>query len=197
MNNSNVSIVKPKKLHQIKKKSKESFFEVTNDSKTNKEEVNITNLSKNNFEKKKRSIKNNKLVYVRNENVKVKKQRRKIKKGIGSIIPKESLEIVEANEDELLNSNSIDNLIVDSNFFEEVEENIQSKQQMDEKIEEDKKPRSSRYRGVSRNGHHWQVLIMVNKKKRYIGRYLNDQEAARAYDKAALQNHGKKVIIYQ
>jgi hypothetical protein len=55
-----------------------------------------------------------------------------------------------------------------------------------------KKPRGSRYRGVSRNGNQWQVLIMVNKKKRYVGSYSNEEEAARAYDKAALQNHGSK-----
>ena len=33
---------------------------------------------------------------------------------------------------------------------------------------------------------------MVNKKKRYVGSYSNEEEAARAYDKAALQNHGSK-----
>ena len=63
-----------------------------------------------------------------------------------------------------------------------------------------KKPRGSRYRGVSRNGNQWQVfylfnkkvLIMVSKKKRYVGSYSNEEQAARAYDKAALQNHGTK-----
>lgn len=55
-----------------------------------------------------------------------------------------------------------------------------------------KKKRGSRYRGVSRNGNQWQVLIMVNKKKRYVGSYSNEEEAARAYDKVALQNHGTK-----
>lgn len=33
---------------------------------------------------------------------------------------------------------------------------------------------------------------MVCKKKRYVGSYSNEEEAARAYDKAALQNHGNK-----
>lgn len=33
---------------------------------------------------------------------------------------------------------------------------------------------------------------MVNKKKRYVGSYSNEDEAARAYDKVALQNHGSK-----
>jgi hypothetical protein len=33
---------------------------------------------------------------------------------------------------------------------------------------------------------------MVCKKKRYVGSYSNEIEAARAYDKVALQNHGSK-----
>lgn len=63
---------------------------------------------------------------------------------------------------------------------------------IEEQLGKGKKPRGSRYRGVSRNGNQWQVLIMVNKKKRYVGSYSNEEEAARAYDKVALQNHGAK-----
>jgi hypothetical protein len=33
---------------------------------------------------------------------------------------------------------------------------------------------------------------MINKKKRYIGNYKSEKEAARAYDIVAIQNHGKK-----
>ena len=58
--------------------------------------------------------------------------------------------------------------------------------------EKSKKPRGSKFRGVSRNGNQWQVLIMVNKKKRYVGSYSKEEEAARAYDQVALQNHGSK-----
>ena len=52
--------------------------------------------------------------------------------------------------------------------------------------------RGSQYRGVSRNGCRWQVLVMVNKKKKYFGSYSNEIEAARVYDKVALQNHSFK-----
>ena len=52
--------------------------------------------------------------------------------------------------------------------------------------------RNSKYRGVSRNGNRWQVLIMVSRKKRYVGTYATEDEAGRGYDIAALQNHGMK-----
>lgn len=54
------------------------------------------------------------------------------------------------------------------------------------------KNRGSIYRGVSRNGHQWQVLIMINKKKLYIGSYSAEKQAAKAYDVVALRYHGKK-----
>jgi len=61
------------------------------------------------------------------------------------------------------------------------------------KIKNDgKNSRSSKYRGVSKNGNQWQVLIMANKEKKYIGSYTTELEAARAYDKVALQSHGHK-----
>lgn len=52
--------------------------------------------------------------------------------------------------------------------------------------------RGSMYRGVSRNGNQWQVLIMVKKRKRYVGSYSNEIEAAKNYDKVAIQHHGNK-----
>ena len=70
---------------------------------------------------------------------------------------------------------------------EEISEN-----ELGEILTKNLKPRGSKYRGVSRNGSQWQVLIMVEKKKRYVGSFSNEEEAARAYDKVALQHHGIK-----
>jgi len=61
-----------------------------------------------------------------------------------------------------------------------------------EKLAEERKPRSSKFRGVSKNGKHWQVLIMIKQKKRYIGNFCDEEEAAREYDKIAIQFHGPK-----
>ena len=52
--------------------------------------------------------------------------------------------------------------------------------------------RSSRYRGVSKNGNQWQVLMMLNKNKSYIGSYPSEEFAARIYDILALKNRGIK-----
>lgn len=49
---------------------------------------------------------------------------------------------------------------------------------------------SSNYRGVSRNGSYWQVLIMVNNKRYYIGSYPCEELAARIYDIHAIKKRG-------
>jgi len=55
------------------------------------------------------------------------------------------------------------------------------------------KSRGSRFRGVSKNGAKHQVFIMINKKKRFIGVFKDEEEAARIYDKLAIIFHGHKV----
>ena len=72
------------------------------------------------------------------------------------------------------------------------EKNIMNKQKIKEKNIKGKGKRGSKYRGVSKNGNQWQVLIMINKKKRYIGNYKTEEEAANSYDIVAIQNHGNK-----
>lgn len=51
---------------------------------------------------------------------------------------------------------------------------------------------SSKYRGVSKNGNKWQVLIQINKKQSYIGSYLSEEFAARVYDVLEIKNRGIK-----
>lgn len=126
---------------------------------------------------RRRSIKNNKIVYINPSSAAARKLAQDMN---NNITPKAVEECYE------LNDNKIDELCEipnELNFSGESDENNENL---------GKKPRGSRYRGVSRNGNQWQVLIMVAKKKRYVGSYSNEEEAARAYDKAALQNHGTK-----
>ena len=54
------------------------------------------------------------------------------------------------------------------------------------------KKRSSKYRGVSKNGNKWQVLIMINNKKYYLGNYNSEDLAARIYDIQAIKSWGVK-----
>ena len=124
----------------------------------------INNSTLNVFNKKrKRDIKNNKLVFISGDNKKEQKEK----------LRKKERKKIKMNEKPKENNN----------------ENMKK---YDENSEKNIKPRGSKFRGVSRNGNQWQVLIMVNKKKRYVGSYSKEEDAARAYDKVALQNHGSK-----
>ena len=46
--------------------------------------------------------------------------------------------------------------------------------------------RGSKFRGVSKNGSKWQVMIVRGEIKKYIGAVENEETAARFYDKYAL-----------
>jgi len=53
--------------------------------------------------------------------------------------------------------------------------------------------KGSKYRGVSKNGNQWQVLIMINKSKStYAGTYTTEDFAARVYDFLSIKNKGNK-----
>jgi len=47
--------------------------------------------------------------------------------------------------------------------------------------------RGSRFRGISKNGNSWQILVMVNRKKKYLGTLPSEEAAAKFYDKVAIQ----------
>jgi hypothetical protein len=55
-----------------------------------------------------------------------------------------------------------------------------------------RKNRSSKYRGVSKNGYKWQVLMMINNKKCYLGNYPSEDLAARIYDIHSIKTRGIK-----
>ena len=46
--------------------------------------------------------------------------------------------------------------------------------------------RGSRFRGISKNGNSWQILVMVNRQKKYLGTLPTEVDAARFYDKIAI-----------
>ena len=69
-------------------------------------------------------------------------------------------------------------------------------------MEEDKKEkkkninyRSSKFRGVLRRGKSWQVFIMINRNKNYIGNFKSEEEAAKVYDKYAMKFHKEKARL--
>ena len=57
---------------------------------------------------------------------------------------------------------------------------------------EKKDKRNSIYRGVSKNGNKWQVILFYNSKQRYIGTYDSQEIAARIYDILSIKNKGIK-----
>ncbi len=59
----------------------------------------------------------------------------------------------------------------------------------------EKKNRGSKYRGVFRNGKTWQILIMINGARKYIGKFKSEIEAAHAYDNLAIQFHKDKARL--
>ena len=52
-----------------------------------------------------------------------------------------------------------------------------------------KNKRSSQYRGVSKNGLGWQVLMMYKNNKPYIGTYYSEELAARIYDIVSIKKN--------
>ncbi|CDW81380.1 ant-like protein [Stylonychia lemnae] len=58
------------------------------------------------------------------------------------------------------------------------------------KIQYAKSKRGSRFRGVSKNGKKWQVQLLGNMRKRYIGSISSEDQAAKIYDHYAIITHG-------
>ena len=54
---------------------------------------------------------------------------------------------------------------------------------------------SSKYRGVTKNRNRFEVSIMHNKKRKFIGSFSPELDAARAYNQVAKELKGDKVIL--
>ena len=68
---------------------------------------------------------------------------------------------------------------------------IKPKNKKKNSIEGERK-RSSKYRGVSKNGNQWQAIMFSKKNKAYIGTYPSEELAARVYDVISIKNRGIK-----
>jgi hypothetical protein len=60
-----------------------------------------------------------------------------------------------------------------------------------------KKNASSKYRGVwfNKKKKRWRAVITINNRKKQIGNFRNELDAAKAYDRAAKEYHGQFAII--
>ncbi|MDB4893595.1 MAG: hypothetical protein JWL61_5450 [Gemmatimonadetes bacterium] len=57
------------------------------------------------------------------------------------------------------------------------------------------KPPSSRFRGVTARQGKWQAGLKVHRRFRFLGLFKNEEDAARAYDRAAVQAFGAFAVV--
>ena len=108
-------------------------------------------------------------------------------------------------------SNGLENIFINKKTkrYEEIKEIKKNKKFLIKKVkdkskemEEDKKEikkyiyySSRKFRGVLRRGKSWQVLIMINRNKNYIGNFKSEEEAAKVYDEYAMKFHKEKARL--
>jgi hypothetical protein len=106
-----------------------------------------------------------------------------------NIIKKQIFELKANNELKVLKNNKV--VYVNKNLLNEYStaRGIKKLKKINFAI---RRNRSSKYRGVSKNGSKWQVLMMINNKKCYLGSYISEDLAARIYDIQEIKTWGIK-----
>jgi len=104
-----------------------------------------------------------------------------IKKSIFDLQTNNEIKVVENNKVVYINKNLLNKYSIARGFkkFKKINFIIRKK-------------RTSKYRGVSKNGSKWQVLMMINKKNFFFGNYPSEDLAARIYDIQAIKARGIK-----
>ena len=143
----------------------------------NKGDTNNNLINNNNFNNT--NIQNNYFFnFINNENNEIENNEKIAKLGIAPLSNCNKVKVLKNNKIVYADANLVDNI-----------SSARLKRLKDRKI---KGKRRSIYRGVSKNGNQWQVLMVHNKSKSYIGSYCSEEIAGRVYDILAIKKKGIK-----
>ena len=167
------------------KKKKERIFKISKNYskiKNNKHLISRKISRNNNYYNNIYKIQNNSSLFINKSNIKIKNQ------NIYKDINNNNIRDNYSKEDDLSNSVKIkkNNKLIYMNKIL-----IKPKVKNNDVVVE-KKKRSSLYRGVSKNGNSWQVIISSKYSKGYIGVFKTQEIAARIYDFISIKNKGIK-----